>query len=378
MPKQRRSRGQLQSRGANRWLCRVYLGLNADEKRQYTSKTVRGTRTEAERVLSRMITDADGGLLTPRTGHTVEEFLTEWLDQKRNIADRTRNTYAFAIEKRIAPYIGRTKLEELSPRQISTLYSTLEQEGLSPRSIGQAHAVLRTALRQAVKWEVLRRNPLDAVEPPRQKQREATIWTPEEAERFLRAAEGHTYRALYTVLLTTGIRPQEALALEWDDLDLEDGWLHVRRAVTTDENRVPVVGETKTDKSRRAVALPALTVVVLREYRQAARAKMLRTGLRHALVFHNKHGGIDCHSRITRQFKRLVKSASLPEIRLYDLRHSHLSHLLLAGTDLKLISSRAGHSTITLTANTYCHVLPESERQMADTVDGLYAVAGAR
>lgn len=235
------------------------------------------------------------------------------------------------------------------------------EAGLSPRTVRQAHAVLHSALDQALKWGMVLRNVTELVELPRQTKREMHCLSPEEARRFLEAAKGTRWEALFSLMLTTGLRPGEALGLRWTDVDLDNSRLHVQRTLV----RVPGqrgwrLEEPKTNRSRRVVPLPKNVVQDLKAHRKRQLEEKLRATdyIDHGFVFAASNGEPLSERNLVRSFKPLLNKAGLPDIRLYDLRHTCATLLLSAGENPKIVSERLGHASVTLTLDTYSHVLP--------------------
>jgi integrase len=181
------------------------------------------------------------------------------------------------------------------------------------------------------------------------------------------------------------LRPQEAFGLKWADLD--DGWLHVQRVVSLsdgDGQKWEVVDEMKTDRSRRRLKLSDSLLQVLERHRARQAEEMLQAGEsyeRKGFVFTRspRSGEFLYHEPVRKAFNAALKAAGLPQqIRVYDLRHTHISQLIIDGGDLKKASVRAGHSTIKLTANTYAHLSDESEEEMADATEAAWGHAMGR
>lgn len=244
---------------------------------------------------------------------------------------------------------------------------------LSARTVRYAHAVLHTALEQAVRWRLLAHNPAKVVDLPRQVRREMQALTPAEASRFLDAAKADRWHALWVLLVTTGLRPGEALGLKWSDLD--GGTIQVQRVVVERTGKGWALEEPKTSRSRRTVSLPASTVRALHSHRAKQAEAKLAAGPEHVdrgLIFATSTGAPERQSNLFRRhFKPLLKAAGLPNVRMYDLRHTAATLLLAAGENPKIVSERLGHSTITLTMDTYSHVLPEMRQQTAERLEGM-------
>jgi len=189
---------------------------------------------------------------------------------------------------------------------------------------------------------------------------------------LLSAAESDPLHALWVLLLFTGVRIGEALALQWSDIDGER--LTIRRTLVRNSDYSLGFNEPKTAKSRRTVTLPGIGVSALQQHRTKQLRDILATGSnyqRQDLIFPNSMGAPLFHERVRRRWRKLLHKAGLPQIRLYDTRHTHASLLLAAGVNPKVVSERLGHSSIVLTLNTYTHVIPELDQQAATTLETL-------
>ena len=357
-----RSNGQLIERGPEHYLVRVYLGEDGNGKRKYANRVVRDKKSEARKVLTSMLRDRDLGLLAEPSYRTLNEYLDHWLDAaaKPRLQASTFQEYKRQLGRYVREPLGNQRLTSITPVAIQRLYGSMTEKGLSARTVRLTHAILSNALRQAVKWRLLPLNPAEAVDLPRQQREEMRAMTEAEAARYLEAARESHHHVLLAVLLTTGLRPSEALALRWADLDLASGRLSVRRKVTRVAGRLEY-GQPKTVKSRRAVDLPHGTSLLLSEH--------LRYG---DLVFDNGDGVPPNMRSLVKAHKTVLKRARIDgSVRLYDLRHTHATLLLGAGVHPKIVSERLGHSTITITLDTYSHVLPGMQRESADQLDAM-------
>jgi len=245
--------------------------------------------------------------------------------------------------------------------------------GLSPRTVRYTHSVLRSALNQAVKWGLLYRNPADLVDLPKQQKKEIQVLTPEEAARFMEAAVYSRWKALFSLLISSGMRPGEALGLKWQDIDFAKGRVHVRRALTKTKEGWQLT-EPKTPKSRRTIPLPAGVMQDLKEHKKEQAAEKLRNRdyQDYDLVFASEKGTpLDLHNIVRRHFKPLLKDAGLPDINIYALRHTCATLLLMAGENPKVVSERLGHSSVTMTLDTYSHVLPDMQEEATKKLEGI-------
>jgi len=365
--------GQLIRRGERTWLIRVYRGRDAKGKREYVNRTVRGTKKEAERVLTKLLRDRDTGVLLEPSRESLAAYAPRWLSVwvKPRVRGRTFESYRWLLNKYVLPTLGARQLAQLSAADLQALYNSMTEAGYSSRTVRLTHTVVRSALAHAVKTHLIVRNPADLTEPPRQQRREMQALGPAEAGRFLEAAKGDRWAALWMLLVTAGLRPGEALGLKWADLD--GAKLRIQRV------RLPNGGveEPKTARSRRVVTLPDLAVRALKEHKARQNAEKLAAGRDYedaGFIFVGPLGRpVETRSLVRHHFDRIVAAAGLPHLRLYDLRHTHATLLLAAGEHPKVVSERLGHSTVMLTLDTYSHVLPDMQTRAAEKLDAMLA-----
>jgi integrase len=238
------------------------------------------------------------------------------------------------------------------------------------------HATLHRALKDAVRWERLTRSPVDAADPPSIRgdgNRELKTWSAAQLRAFLDSTRSESLSPLWHLLAMTGMRRGEALGLRWEDVDLENGRLAVRRALIPIGAAV-VVSEPKTARGRRSVALDPETVAALK--RQAAQqledqAEKGDGWSETGLVFTSEAGEAWHPDVASRKFRQAVKRSLLPVIRLHDLRHTHATLALRAGIHPKVVSERLGHATIAITLDTYSHAIPAMQEEAAALIAGL-------
>jgi integrase len=371
--------GQIIRRGDKKWLVRIFQGRDDNGKRRYLNKTIQGTKKNAETYLTAKLRDKDLGINIEPAGESLNKYLDKWLDTaaKPRLRTRTFHDYTSLLKRYVRDPLGAIKLSDLRPMDIQRVYRKTQDDGLSPRVIRYTHAVLSSALKQAVKWEMIFRNPAAVVDLPRQTRKEMRAMALDEASKFLDAVKDTRMSGLFIFALTTGMRPQEYLALKWSDIDLKKGTATVRRAIVWSQKKG--VGwhfdEPKTSRSRRTIPLPASTVKALLDHRRRQGEERLRLGSEwqdHALVFTTKFGNpIDIPTLTKQWFKPALVKAELPVFRLYDLRHTHATLLLSNGENPKVAAERLGHSTIVLTLDTYSHVLPDMQQQAAERIEAL-------
>jgi integrase len=235
--------------------------------------------------------------------------------------------------------------------------------------------VIGKALGDAERKGLVQRNVARLASPPSPssaRSPEMRVWTPDELRAFLEFSAASPHGPLLRVAAMTGLRRAELCGLRWIDVDFDHARLTVRQAITTVRHQ-PSLGDVKSTRSRR-VDLDPVTLQSLRSERARQRTRKLELGSNWpdtGLVF-TMHDGSGWHPDvITRAFRRLVDQTELPRIRLHDLRHTHATHLLAAGTNVRVTSERLGHASVSFTLDVYGHVLPGQQADAAAAVSAL-------
>jgi len=305
------------------------------------------------------------------------DYLDEWLAAvEPRLRETTAASYRIAVE-RVRAGLGAVRLRDLTPLAIERFYGELARTGgkrstgLSSKTIRNTHVALRKALADAERLELIDRNPAARAKAPAGDRTETPTWTAEELGRFLVSVAEDPLYALWVLFATTGMRRGEALGLRWSDVDLGRRTLSVAQTITTVGHRI-VVSPPKSDRSRRRIVIDVDTARVLEQHRkaQARDRKLMGTAVMATdLVFASDEGGPLHPDVITRRFKTLVSRSDLPTLRgPHDLRHTWASLALAAGVHPKVVSDRLGHSTISITIDTYSHAIPTLDADAAATV----------
>lgn len=324
--------------------------------------------------LKELIERRDQGLLVGSRDQKLEEYLLGWLEDVARPAVRQRTYIAYRDNlRRLLPLIGHHRLSQLSAAHIQHAYGVL-LKSTSARSVHHSHAVLRAALRQAVRMGLLYRNPIDGVSPPRPPRLEMKTLGHDQVKQLLASAEEDRFLALWTLMVSTGLRIGEAIGLRWQDLDEHNGRLSIQRALQRQEGNGLVFVEPKSRQSRRTIHLSRLAQDALRRHRQMQAAEQLAAGpewQEHGLIFTTTVGRPLDPNHVYVSFQRALRRAGLPHIRLHDLRHTAATLLLADGVHPKLVQEMLGHSSITLTLDTYSHVTPALHAEVAARMDAL-------
>lgn len=327
-----------------RWDAVAYLGKGEDSKRQY--KWRRGFRTpvEAEKVLGEMLRELDAGNLAPARKITVSEFIAHWLDtMEHKVRPSTFASYKWYSGKHFTPNLGTLQLGSLTAEMLTRLYARLSRDGLSPKTIRNLHGVISRALRDAVAWKYIPRNVAAEVTLPKRETPELQAWSPEELRAFLDHVRDDWLYPLWHLAVFTGMRRGELIGLRWADLDLDAGRLTIRKA--------------KTSAGNRTIALDPTTVEALREHPRYG-----------AHVFMWPEGREIDPNLITKWFRKHMKAAGLPPIRLHDLRASYITAAIETGVPPQVIAARVGHANTSITMNIYARVIGGADEDAATRV----------
>jgi len=363
--------GSIKQRADGLWEARV--SLPGGKRRSLYGKT----RKETQDKLREALRDLDAGLDLSAGRQTVEQFLGQWLSAsvRPSVKVKTYEGYESIVRVRVVPRLGRVPLARLTPLDLQGLYVGLEEAGLSRRSVHHTHRALHRAFGQAVRWGLLPRNPCDGATPPQPKRPEMRVLDQEQVAALLDATRDHPAHALYVLAITTGMRIGELLGLRWGDADLGASKLAVRRALQRQNGAGLVFVEPKTGRSRRSIVLGQRAVLALRQHRARQLERRLVAGEAwrdQGLIFCNATGGPADPSWQRAVFYEALKGAGPPPIRFHDLRHTAATLLLTEGVHPKVVSEMLGHATITLTLDTYSHLLPVMHAQAAATMDALF------
>jgi integrase len=352
--------GTITRRKDGRWEARYYVPTVNGTKR----KTLYG-RTQAEvRVkLTKALSDRIDGIVYDDENVTVDEYLDAWLkgsvygSVRRSTYDRDTNLFS----NHIKPGLGGLKLKKLNSAHVQSFYRDRLDAGLSAATVHKMHDILRRGLAQAAKWHLVQRNVADTVKPPRPAPKEIRALSAAETRKLLEAADGDRLEALYVLAVHTGMRQGELLALRWQDVDMENTVVSVRRTLTRSGGRV-AFGEPKTKKSRRSIRLTPQAVEALRSHLKRQLRDMEILGDRYrdqGLIFTTDTGApINPSNLRQRSFASLLKRSGLPHMRFHDLRHTCATLLLSRGVHPKFVQELLGHATIAITLDTYSHVMP--------------------
>jgi integrase len=387
------------------WRGKVTVGYAEDGKQRF--RWVSGkTQAEALAKVAEIKQQLASGTFAD-TKLTLKNYLEQWLAHKESgVKPRTVEIYRHLSAYHIAPRIGHKRLDKLTPLDVHRLVAEVATHG-GARTANQCRTMLYSAMKQAVRWQLVPRNVVEATDPLKEKPREMVLWTPEEVVRFLDTARAHRLYALFYAALSTGMRRGELLGLRWRDL--EGGGIRIRETLVLVGNKL-VLSTPKTDKGQRYVTVSPDVQEVLEMHRtrqEAERAhlgevwprtlevyqqhgkKLALVAVENDFVFSSETGTLIHPRNLERTWyglqdaardawakavdeagdvatlKKLRDGRLLPRVRLHDLRHLNVSLRRRLGQDAKLIADQIGHTDPAFTTRLYTHLFEDDRRGAA-------------
>jgi len=379
-----RRRGSIRQRGESSWELRVFVGVDPlTSKRQYVTRTVRGTRRDAEVECTKLLRQIDEGAVVPRAG-TIGELVEAWYGlRSNNLSFPVAANYRRIIDRHILPRWGSTRLSRLRVQDLDLWYERLRNSGgvggrpLAPNSVRRIHNVLHAALGQGVKWGLIASNPASYASPPPLRRQSINLTAGlQDLSRVLEAA-GKVNRALpvfLRVAVATGARRGELCALRWRDVDLVKGTIRIARAFVQVPGKL-IEKDTKTHQIR-VVSIDSITLESLQALKAECASGCEQAGERlseTAFVFSHQPDGLLPWrpNYVTLAFSRLSKQLGLEGLRFHDLRHLSASLLLASGVDVKTVSARLGHAQTSTTLDVYAHVIEQVDGRAAELMGQL-------
>lgn len=364
--------GSIRRRGKDSWELTIDLGFDAGGKRKRKFVTVRGKRADADRRLREVMAAHDKGLPLDTSKLTIGEWLARWLEEdvrpQRRI--RTYEHYESIARIHICPTLGHLSLSALTPSHVKLFMAQLADKGMAPAGIGVVRIVLHGCLKAAIRQDLLVRNVVEAVPPPRLEQAEIAPPDIQAVRRILALAEsaGHPAFPILHFLAYTGARAGEALGLTWEAVDLDKGSVAIVQSLG--RARIgKIIQPPKTRNGRRVIDLDNRTIEVLRAHQGRQLLEKMQAEDAYSdqgYVFTNALGETLDPKWPTRAFQSLAKHCGVTPVKLHSLRHFHASVLFAADQNIFEVSRRLGHASITTTADIYGHMLPGQGKKQAD------------
>jgi integrase len=316
------------------------------------TKTITGTKRDAEREMTEIQRSLNTGTYTAPTKKTVGVFLGDWIEASENtVGITTRPRYRRIVEKYLIPALGGIRLEALRAADIEKAYGGWASEGLSPATVKLHHAVLHKALESAVKWEMIPKNPAHYADLPQQKRKEREAFDDDDLRVMLERAQGTAVYPAVALGLTTGVRVGEMCGLMWSDVDLPGRRITISRTAARVSGEV-VLKEPKTPRARRCIDIPVLAVDALQLLPRFSE-----------IVFARKTGEPTDPDVMSRAVRNVCG------VSMHGLRHAHTSFLIRNGVNPRAVADRLGHSRSALTLDVYTQLVPSYGGEVIAIVD---------
>ncbi|MBP1971642.1 integrase [Virgibacillus natechei] len=368
--------GSIIKRG-NKYSFVINLGRDPVTKKR-KQKRVSGftSKKKAQAAMNDVINELNKGSYVEPSSETLGDYLDDWLKHKeKRIAHSTYLHYKSYLNNHIKPALGNVKVFDLKPRQVQSFYDSLLEKGdLSERSVHHIHRILSNALEKGARIGDIQSNVAKAVEPATVRKKEMNFWDMDILSDFLDATRQEAHYISWYLGAFTGMRQGEILGLKWDCVDFENKTIHVRRALKRDNDK-HIIADLKNNASYRTIAISDSDVFELKKHHNEQKEIKMKIGKDYHdynLVVATGSGNYVLPSNIWRSFNRCIERLEVERIRFHDLRHTHASMLFSLDVHPKIVQERLGHSSITVTLDTYSHMLPNMQEAVAESLESAF------
>lgn len=354
----------------NQW---YYSFQNKDAQGTLKTNTKRGFRTkkEAENAEISVKDSINKGTFVKQSKLSYGDYLINWLNNRRDIRDRTKEGYLNIIRKHITPAIGRVTLSEITPMVIENFLTHIESKGNSESFNRNIFKVLFKSLGDAERKQLIIKNPAAHVSKPKVSRIEMHCWSPDEAKIFLKAIHQHRLRIIFVLAIHCGMRSGEILGLRYSDIDLPNQTIHIRNILNFKKE---LQAGAKTKAGNRSISISSFVVNEILKRRGKMEEERIAFGEGYEnkdFVVCSKHGTPYSKSMCDKVWRRLIKKSGVRKIRFHDLRHTCASLLLSLGIHPKVVQEQLGHSSISMTLDTYSHLAPNMQGEAASALENL-------
>lgn len=364
------------------WVYRIDLPPDSKNTKRRQQRVTRDRKTGArwtskkacQKAMQAHEVELRTGVPITLTHQSLDEYMEQWLaDASSRLTPSSILNYR-GCWNRLSPHLASLQLQSVQTLAIQLAIRVMEQR-YAPGTIRLDYTILHAALQQAVQWNLIPRNPADGVVLPANKPTDLkAVWTIDETRRFLAKTQHDDLHALWRLLLDTGMRIGEALALDWDHVNIDASPARVRidRTLSRLNNHEWYVSNaTKTRRSRRTLAIQPETAAALRvsQDQQAERKKAYGTFWSDTgLVFDRDGGDIMSPKFAAKQLDLACLAAGVPRRTPHELRHTFTTLAVQRGVPLKLIADRLGHANTDLIAEIYAHVTEAGDQLVAEAL----------
>ena len=369
--------GTIRKRKDGTWEGRYTAGTDPKTGRQIRRSIYGKTQKEVRERLRQITTDVDTGAYVAPCAMKFSEWLDIWLEEYlTGRSPLTVSAYAESCRNHIKPFLGRYRLDAITPVLVQKFINKLVAQGLSSKTVKKIHGVLHRTLQQAVLIGYLRTNPADVCNLPKARRAPVKPLSDEQITALMDALNqsGHPYADLYIVTLFTGMRQGEVLGLGWEDVDFRSGTILVHRQLRRLKERGAGYDYAEPKDHASRVIKPAPSVMtLLKQHRIHQSELQLAAGPAWSnpmnLVFTNELGGHLTHITVYRHFKQIIAELGFPDFRFHDLRHTYAVVSLENGDDIKTVQENLGHATAAFTLDVYGHVTDRMRKESSDRME---------
>ena len=364
--------GSIRNRSPGSWEITIDLGRDENGKRIRRFATIKGTKKQADQRLREMLTELDGGIVPSTERILMRDWLNRWMSDyvEAHLSQATQDRYRGIVQHHLIPTLGHVELKRLSPTHVQSLQNNLLASGMDPRGIGLVRTVLSGAMKHALSLDLILRNPVAAVKAVPDPNHEVQAPPIEAVIGMLELAneqDDWLYPALH-LLVHTGIRRGELLALRWSAVDFEKSEIRINSSLARRSNGLNLSGP-KSARGNRTVNLDAGTAEVLRRHKERQDLEKTELGDVYSdqgIVFAGPLGQWLNPMIVTRRVGSLGRKVGYPGAKPHNLRHFHSTVALGQKTNPAVVSQRLGHANPTITMKIYAHALPGWQQDAAD------------
>ena len=389
--------GSIEKRGKNSYRLSCLAGYNLQGKPIKKTKTVHGTKKEAEIELAKFVADVQNGMVIEGKSLKFSEFTEIWKRDygSKELAPSTYKRYCRMLETRLLPYFGHFYVNKIKPTDIMQFYDLLSKDTqlvrkkdndgnktlkpLSGKTILEHHRLLRAMLHKAVYWQVIVSNPAERVQPPKAKKPKRKYYDDDQCKILLENLEQLDeeqikYKTAIILTVFTGVRLGELMGLEWNDIDFRNGIVSINRssqylADTGVFTKVP-----KTESSIREIAIPDFVISLIEEYKlwyEEQKSLYGELWINSNRLFVQADGKPMHPSTISKWFVKFIGQIGLPVINFHGLRHTNATLLIAQNIDVAVVAARLGHAQITTTFNFYVHPIIAHNKKAGFALENL-------
>ena len=391
--------GNIRHRSDGRWEGRIITGYDPGTGKPIRKSVYAKTQKDVRKKMSTMSVDLDNGTYMDPAKISVGTWMDRWLeDYTIGLKPLTITNYRSIIETKIKPNLGAVMLPDLNAALITRMYRNLStgKHALSAKTMRNIHAVLHESLMEAVRSDLISKNPADAVRVPKIEKPKLSVMDDTDIKNFIEAIHGSPCEAILLIDLFTGLRRGELLGLTWDCIDFEHNRITIRQQqYERSAGSRFFLSSTKTGKDRCITVAPSV-MQLFRKVKAQQAAWRLANGpiwdcsggmfsdssctkpLDKDLVFTRPDGRHIKADYVYEAFKRAAAKIGKPELRLHDLRHSYAVASIKAGDDIKVVQHNLGHSTAAFTLDVYATAWNSMQEASANRMESFMESVGVK